>query len=75
MEFAGWRIEDGEAPEMAMRRELEEELTLKICNLIMWDTTYSEGSLVYRFFAKWRTNNSRASSWEAKASASVVYAR
>ena len=49
----GGGIEDGEAPETAMRRELDEEINLKDLQLTYVGTTsYSEGSLVYRFFCE-----------------------
>ncbi len=47
----GGGIDDGETPREAMLRELKEEIGLDTTEIIdLGTTTYSDGSLVYRFF-------------------------
>lgn len=47
----GGGIEEGESPEQALVRELEEEIHLVPSSVInMGTTTYADGSLVYRFY-------------------------
>lgn len=49
----GGGIEDGETPEAAIRRELEEEINLIDSQLVyVGTTTYSDGSLVCRYFCE-----------------------
>jgi 8-oxo-dGTP diphosphatase len=47
----GGGIDDGESPEQAMIRELQEEINLAPSTIISTGTTtYTDGSIVYRFF-------------------------
>lgn len=47
----GGGIDEGETPREAMIRELKEEINLDATEIIdLGTTTYSDGSLVYRFF-------------------------